>query len=128
MRHVADLMADIVKFLRAENRDLSAGGLAETCESAEQRGLSCAIIAQDGIELSAGELGGDAAQGGEAAKLLDQVGDGDDGCGFSHRLKANLPSRWNWSSDFASCSCRAGRPVWLLVGADAARISVRTWL
>ena len=125
MRHVADQVADIVKPLCAENRDLSAGGPGESRESAEQRSLAGTVVAQDAVELSAGEIGTHATQSGEAAELLDQVGDGDDGRGFSHRIKANLPSRWNWSFGSESCSCQAAQWVWLPAGRVAVRISMR---
>jgi hypothetical protein len=78
MRHVADLVADIVKLLRAENGDLAAGGPTKSRESAEQRSLAGTVVAKDAVELSAGELGTHATQSGEASELLDQVGDGDD--------------------------------------------------
>src|SRR6266850_7722037 len=128
MRHVADLVADVVKLLCTKESDLATGGLTESGESAEQSGLSSAIVTQDGVELSAGECGGDAAQRGETAKLLDQVGDGDDGRSFSHRLRDNWVSRWNWSSDSGSRTCQAGQSEWLPVGRVAAHISMRTWL
>src|SRR5882724_567105 len=78
MSHVTDLVANIVKFLRAENHDLATGGPVEACERAEQSSFAGAVVAEDAVELSAGEFGGDTTQGGEAAELLNQAGDGDD--------------------------------------------------
>src|SRR5580765_4205878 len=107
MCHVTDLAADVLKLLRAENSDLAAGGPVQSGEGAEQRSFTGAVVTEDAVELAAGEFRGHATQGGEASELLDQVGDGDDRRGFSHRMRANLPSHWNWSSGSRSCSCRA---------------------
>src|SRR5208282_4898898 len=89
MRHVAHLLADVVKLPGAEDRDLAARGLVESCESTQQCSFAGAVIAENGIEFAAGKLRGNAAQRGKTAKLLDQVRDCDDvdGRGFSQRNK-----------------------------------------
>ena len=78
MRHVAHLLADVVKLAGAEDRDLAARRLVESGQRAQQRGLAGAVIAENGVEFPAGKFRGDAAQSGKAAELLDQVRDGDD--------------------------------------------------
>ena len=87
MSHVADLVADIVKVESAEDRDLAASGPAKSSERAEQRSLAGAIVTEDAVELPTRELGGHTTQRGEAAELLDQVGNRDDRRGFSHRVE-----------------------------------------
>src|SRR5882724_3819846 len=86
MSHVADLVADIVKVESAEDRDLAASGPAKSSERAEQRSLAGAIVTEDAVELPTRELGGHTTQRGEAAELLDQVGNRDDRRSFSHRV------------------------------------------
>ena len=86
MRHVADLMADVLKHVAPRIVILPAVGMIQARQRAQQRSLACSVIAEDGIELSAGKLRGNATQSGEAAELLDQVRDGDDGRGFSQWL------------------------------------------
>ncbi len=64
--------------LSAEDRDVAARRLVESCQSAQQSSLAGAVIAENGVEFPAGKLRGDAAQSGKTAKLLDQVRDSDD--------------------------------------------------
>jgi len=89
MRHVANLLADVVKLAGPENRDLAAGRVVESCESTQQRGFTGAVVAENGIEFPAGKFRSNAAQSGKTAKLLDQVRDSDDvdgsGSVFSQR-------------------------------------------
>ena len=73
MCHVAHLLADVVKLVGPEDRDLAARRLAESGQSAQQCGFAGAVIAENGIELTAGKFRGDAAQRGKAAKLFDQI-------------------------------------------------------
>jgi len=89
MGHVADLLADVVKFSGAEDGDLAARRIVKSCESAQQRGFAGSVIAKDGVEFAAGKFGGDAAESGKTAKLLYEVRDGDNGRGggFSQRDK-----------------------------------------
>src|ERR1700675_2675083 len=81
MRHVAHLLADVVNLLDPEDRGLAARGLAEPCESAQQRGFAGTVVAENGVEFPAEKFRGDATQRGKTAKLLDQVRDSDDGDG-----------------------------------------------
>ena len=83
MRHVAHLLADVVKPPGAENRDLAARRLVESRESPQQGSFAGAVIAENGIEFPARKFRGYAAQSRKSAKLLDQVRNGDDGRGFS---------------------------------------------
>src|SRR6266478_839702 len=83
MRHVAHLLADVVKLFGPEDRDLAVRRLAESCQSAQQCSFAGAVIAENGVEFPTGKFRSDAAQRGEAAKLLDKVRDSDDGSGFS---------------------------------------------
>ena len=53
MRHVADLLADVVKLGGAENRDAALAGLHQSGERAQQRGLARAVVAENGVELPA---------------------------------------------------------------------------
>jgi len=87
MSHVANLMADVVEVAGTENGDLAAAGLVQASESAQESSLSRAIVTEDCIELAACKFGRDAPQSGEAAKLLDQVGDGDDRRLFGQSLR-----------------------------------------
>ena len=86
MCHVADLAADVAEVSRAENPDLATRRMVQPGEGAEERGFAGAVVAEDGVETTGREFGGDAAQGGEASELLDQVGDGDDGSDVSQWL------------------------------------------
>lgn len=90
MRHVADIMADVVKALRAEDCDLAARWLIEAGQRTKQSSFARAVVAEDGVELAPSELGGHAAQSGKAAELLDEVRDCNDrdGRGFSQRNSA----------------------------------------
>ena len=81
MRHVAHLLADVVKLLSPEDRDVAAGRLAEACQGAQQCSFARAVIAENGVEFPAGKFRGDAAQRGKTTKLLDQIRDSDDGDG-----------------------------------------------
>ena len=78
MRHVADLLADVVKLACSKNGDLAAGRLVQSRESAQQGSLAGAIITKNGVKFTARKLRGDAAQGGKAAELFDQVRDCND--------------------------------------------------
>src|SRR5580704_11389268 len=71
MRHVPHLLADVVKLLSPEDRDVAAGRLAEACQGAQQCSFARAVIAENGVEFPAGKFRGDAAQRGKTAKLLD---------------------------------------------------------
>ena len=81
MRHVAYLLADVVKFTYPEDHDVAARRLAESCQSTQQCSFAGAVIAENRVELPTGKFRGDATQSGKAAKLLDQIRDSDDGDG-----------------------------------------------
>ena len=81
MRHVADLRQMSWKLSSPRIGTSPLEGWLRPGEGAEQRGFAGAVVAEDGVEFAAGKFGGDAAQGGEASELLDQVRDGDDGVG-----------------------------------------------
>ncbi len=86
MRHVANVAAGGSRSF-AQDRNLAAGGMSKSGERAQQCGLPCSVVAENRVESSCVELGRDAAQRGEAPELLDDVADGDDGCGgVSHGL------------------------------------------
>src|SRR5579864_7827946 len=53
--------------------------MRESGERTQERRLPCSVVAEDGVKASGVEFGGDAAQGGEASKLLDHVANGDGG-------------------------------------------------
>ena len=91
MRHVPDMLADVVKLLCPKDCDRAARWLAEPCERSQQSSFSGAIIPKNGIELSAGKLRSYATQRRKTAKLFDQICNRDDGRGggFSQR------SLWN---------------------------------
>ncbi len=79
MRHVADLIANFVEFVCAKNRETPARWVVQSGQRSQQCSLSCAVVPEDGVELSASELCGDAAEGRESSELLNQVVDSDDG-------------------------------------------------
>jgi vesicle coat complex subunit len=85
MRHVAHLLADVVKLTGPEDRDRAARRLIESCQSAQQCSFTGAVIAENGVKFPADKFGSDAAQSGKTPKLFDQVRDSDngDGRGFS---------------------------------------------
>ena len=56
MRHVADLLADVVKLAGAEDRDFAARRLVESRQRAQQCRLAGAVVAQNGVEFAAGEI------------------------------------------------------------------------
>ena len=98
MRHISDLMADIAEFTGAQNRDFTARGLVQSCERTQEGRFASAVIAEDGIEFSAGKFRGNTAQGRKPAKLLDQVRDD------NNRLvhKANASSQGEKMKSMAS--------------------------
>jgi len=57
------------KFLLAEDREFAARGMVQARQSSQQRGLSGAVVAEDGVKPAAGKIGGHAAQGGESAQI-----------------------------------------------------------
>ena len=72
VRHVAQFVAHRPHVRRAQNRDAAAGGVRQTGERAQERGLPCSVVAEDYVEPSRSKFSADAAQRGEAAELLDQ--------------------------------------------------------
>ena len=98
--HVTDVAAGRFRS-PSKDRNFAAGGVCEPGERAQERGLSCPIVAEDGVEAPGIEFCGDAAQGGEASKLLDHVADGDGGSSrVSHDERQNSkPGKGCDSSD-----------------------------
>ena len=71
MRHVAELRADLAQIGGSQHGNAAAGCGSQSGESAQQRGLPCPVVAEDGVEASGGEAGSHSAQGGEASELFD---------------------------------------------------------
>ena len=79
MCHVADVAAGLPRTL-AQNGNVAARGLRQSGQRAQQSSLPCSVVAKNHVELASVELRAHAAQGGEAAELLDQIADGNKRC------------------------------------------------
>src|SRR5205809_610407 len=78
MRHVANLPANRFYLCRAEHSNVSAGGLRQTGDGAQQRRLPCTVVTDNDIEFAGIKLRRHPTQRGESAKLLDKPFDADD--------------------------------------------------
>ena len=52
MRHVPEFMAYRTQVCGPQNRYAAASGLRQSGQHAQERGLPCSVVAQDGVEPS----------------------------------------------------------------------------
>jgi hypothetical protein len=77
--HVSEASGDGANVFRAEHADGAARGSEQSGDDAQEGGLARAVFAEQNVEASGSEVGGDAAQGGEASEVADYVANGDSG-------------------------------------------------
>src|SRR3954454_19293582 len=78
MGHVTNLRANSFYLCRPEHSKMSARGLRQTGDGAQQRRLPSTVVTDDDVEFADIKLRCHSTQRGEAAELLDQPVDADD--------------------------------------------------